>query len=437
MARPTTEVVTREGAEVRVFQACRIDVAPPHAPALSVVMDKTPFRVGSHDTNDLVLDDDTVSKHHLQIDVGPSGYRIVDLASRNGTFLRTARVHDLTAGEPIQLRVGQTRLRIEPIDQRIEIPAATEDRLGALLGRSVVMRELFAHMRRVAALECPVLIEGEAGTGKELCAETLHQLSPRAGQPFVVVDCAAVSADVVESELFGHLKGAYTGADEERPGLIEMAAGGSLFLDEISALPPRLQSRLVGLLDRGEITPLGASEPRNLDVRVMAATRADLARETNAGTFRAEVFYRLAIARLHVPPLRDRLEDVPLLVEAALAALRERGVPDVPRQLSAVVMARLAAQPWVGNVRELFGAIERAVLADSRGHSAAAEEPELPFSAAREQVIADFTLSTLSAALERAGGNVAQAAREVGVEQRYFRRLLEKHRPPRGESSDE
>jgi DNA-binding NtrC family response regulator len=340
-------------------------------------------------------------------------------------------VHDVTVSEPVTLRIGQTTVRLEPIDEQIEIPAASDAQLGSLIGRSVIMRELFAQLRRMATLECPVLIEGEAGTGKELCAETLHQLSSRAGEPFVVVDCAAVSGEVVESELFGHLKGAYTGADEARQGLIEMADRGTLFLDEIAALPARLQSRLIGLLDHGEVTPLGASEPRRLDVRVIAATRTDLARETNAGTFRADLFYRLAVARLRMPPLRDRLEDVPMLVEAALRELRERGLSDVPNQLSAVVMARLAAQPWPGNVRELYGAIERAVLTDRSPNRADTDEIDLPFSAAREQVIADFTLSTLNAALARAGGNVARAARDVGVEQRYFRRLLDKYRPPR------
>jgi two-component system, NtrC family, response regulator GlrR len=423
-----TEVVSRQGAPVRVVQVASLEVRPSEGAPSFVRLSTPRFTIGSHETNDLVLADDTVSKHHLQIDVTDTGYRITDLSSSNGTFFGTARLGEVTTLDPLTLRVGHTELRFNLLDEHAEIPATEEPRFGRLLGGSVVMRELFAQLERVAPSDCPVLLEGETGTGKELCAESLHAASPRAEHPFVVVDCGAVAPDVVESELFGHVAGAFTGADNDRRGLVEMSSGGTLFLDEIGELPWRLQAKLLGVLDRGELSPVGSSTTRPVDVRVVAATHRDLAREVNEGRFRGDLFYRLAVARIRLPALRERLEDLPLLVQACLQRLKARGF-EAPEQVSSVALARLADQPWPGNVRELYNAVERLVVAGS-DTAAPALDGVLPYREARDRFVDEFTRRALVEAVTRAGGNLAQAARALGVEARYFRRLVAAHHIP-------
>jgi transcriptional regulator with GAF, ATPase, and Fis domain len=233
----------------------------------------------------------------------------------------------------------------------------------------------------------------------------------------------------MEAELFGHVRGAYSGAEGARVGLLEAASGGTLFLDEVGELPLALQPKLLGALERRRVTPLGSSVSRPIDVRVVAATNRNLGREVNQKRFRADLFYRLAVVRLRVPPLRERLDDIPTLVEAFLAALRERhGSADVPHELSSIAVARLAAQPWPGNVRELRNAVERAALqtVDPDAVAPPSEEWE-PFQQARDRFQSDFERSFLVDVLERSGYNVSQAARVAGVELRYFRRLLQRY----------
>jgi transcriptional regulator with GAF, ATPase, and Fis domain len=377
---------------------------------------------------DLVLDDDTVSKHHLQIEVTEAGYRITDLESSNGTFVGDALLGEITVVDRISVRAGQTELSLTLLEEHAEVPAAAESRYGQLIGASVAMRELYAQLARVAPTDYPVLLEGETGSGKELSAQSIHDASPRAEEPFVVVDCAAVAPSVIESELFGHVEGAFTGADVDRRGLVEMASGGTLFLDEIGELPLRLQAKLLTVVDRGELQRVGSNEILPVDIRLLAATHRDLAKDVNEGRFRADLFYRLAVARIRLPPLRERLDDLPLLVEDCLARLRPRGL-EAPPQLSSVALARLAAQPWRGNVRELYNAVERLVVAGQAGERPEVlAEPVLPYREARERFTYEFTHRVISEAVEAAGGNLAQAARELGVEARYFRRLVAAHR---------
>jgi DNA-binding NtrC family response regulator len=423
-----TRLVAKGEAEVRLMQTCTVEVASGPSVGLAARIEKPTFAVGSHETNDLVLADDAVSKHHLEVHVAPDGFRLVDLSSSNGTFLGAVRITDVTVLEQVTLTLGTSTLKISPQPAETEVPASARTRFGSVLGRSVVMRELFEQLEAVARADCSVLIEGETGAGKEQVAESIHGESPRKEGPFVVVDCGALAGELLESELFGHARGAFTGADADRKGLLQMADGGTVFLDEVGELPMSLQSKLLGVLERRKVTPLGTSNARSIDVRVLAATNRNLAREVNEGRFRSDLFFRLAVVRVRVPPLRERLDDIPLLVEHFLAQLAEREGPHIPSTLSPIEMARLSAQPWVGNVRELRNAVERVAL--RIGSTAAPEDPSgkpEPFMRARDRFVAEFEKRYLTDILERTGMNVSEAARQAGVDRRNFQRLLRRH----------
>jgi two-component system response regulator GlrR len=422
-------VVAKGGAEVRLIHTCTVEILSGPDVGKSARIERPLYRIGSHESNDLVLGDDSVSKHHLEINVGPDGYRIVDLSSSNGTFMGAVRVGEVTVVEPVTLTLGTTTLKISPVPVEAEVPASTRTSFGSVLGRSVAMRELFEQLDAVSNSDCSVLIEGETGTGKEQVAESIHSESARKDAPFVVVDCGALLGELMESELFGHAKGAFTGAVEERKGLLAMADGGTVFLDEVGELPPPLQAKLLGVIERRKVTPLGTSIAKPIDVRVIAATNRNLAREVNEGRFRADLFFRLAVVRLRVPPLRERLDDIPMLVEAFLVSLREREGSHIPQQLSPIELARLSAQPWVGNVRELRNAVERAAL--KLGGTNAPVEPDPgrpePFIRARDRFVDEFERRYLTDILERCELNVSEAARQSGVDRRNFQRLLRRH----------
>ncbi len=424
-----TRVVARGDAEVRVMQTCTVEVTAGKDVGKTARVERPTFTIGSHESNDLQLADDSVSKHHLELTVAPDGYRLVDLSSSNGTFLGPVRVSDVTIVEPVTLQVGTTTLRIAPAPVEKELPASERVSFGSVLGRSVVMRELFGQLEAVSRADCSVLLEGETGSGKEQVAESIHQESPRRDQPFVVVDCGALAGELLESELFGHARGAFTGAEAERKGLLVMADGGTVFLDEVGELPIPLQAKLLGALERRKVTPLGTSQAKSIDVRVIAATNRNLAREVNEGRFRADLFFRLAVVKLRVPPLRERLDDIPMLVAHFLQLLREREGARVPSALSPIELARLSAQPWAGNVRELRNAVERAALKIG-GPAAPVEErggrPE-PFIQARDRFVDEFEKRYLTDILERAGMNVSEAARQAGIDRRNFQRLLRRH----------
>jgi DNA-binding NtrC family response regulator len=295
------------------------------------------------------------------------------------------------------------------------------------------MRRLYPLMQRLAAAAIPAVIEGETGTGKELLAESLHAGGPRAGQPFVVFDCTAVPPNLLESELFGHKKGAFTGATENRTGLFEYANGGTLLIDEIGELDVALQSKLLRAIERREIRQVGSNQSVRVDVRVLAATRRDLDREVAAGRFRDDLFHRLAVGRIELPPLRRRRGDVPLLVAYFCAELEID-----PRTIPSTVLARWDDHSWPGNVRELHNAVARFVALGELGHAPAPNlSPDadvvdqilalgLPYVEARDRMVEEFTRRYLQSALDRSQGNVTNAAAASGVGRRYFQVLRSK-----------
>ena len=421
-------MVARGDAEVRLLQTCTVEVLSGSSVGKVVQVEKPLFSIGTHETNDLVLTDDAVSKHHVEVHVVPDGYRIVDLSSSNGTHMGAVKITDITILEPVTLQLGTTTVRITPAMGEKEVPASALVKFGSVLGRSVAMRELFEQLGAVAKSDCSVLIEGETGVGKEQVAESVHQESARKDAPFVVVDCGAIAGELLESELFGHSRGAFTGADADRKGLLQMADGGTVFLDEVGELPVSLQAKLLGVLERRKVTPIGSSTPRAIDVRVIAATNRNLAREVNEGRFRSDLFFRLAVVKLRVPPLRERLDDIPMLVEHFLDILKQREGAHIPSTLAPIELARLSAQPWVGIVRELRNAVERIALKiGGPAHNEETTGRAEPFMKARDRFVEEFEKRYLTDILERASMNVSEAARQAGVDRRNFQRLLRRH----------
>ncbi|MDX2009431.1 MAG: sigma 54-interacting transcriptional regulator [Myxococcaceae bacterium] len=381
---------------------------------------------------DVVVADPRVSRRHASLELRDGGLWVKDLDSTNGTWVNGLRLGAawLSGGE--RLEVGSTSFTVEreAVSSPAAIPVTT--RFGRALGQSEAMRRVFHQAQRLAQSEVPVLIEGETGTGKEVLAESLHEASRRAAGPFVVFDCTTVPAGLLESSLFGHEKGAFTGAVQQHLGVFERAHGGTLFIDEIGDLELASQSRLLRVLERREVQRVGGERPFPVDVRVIAATRRDLEKAIQAGRFRDDLFYRLAVTRLELPPLRERPGDVELLARAFWQQLKG------PGELPPAWIERALGAPWPGNVRELRNAIARLIalgLTAPPAPAVATETGELleriamrdqPFATAREQVLAEFERRYVHHALLRANGNVSQAARNAGIGRRYFYVLKDK-----------
>ena len=393
--------------------------------------------IGTADGNDLVLTDDTVSRYHLELGRGRAGVRVVDCGSTNGSLVNgvVLRTGEIPAGSTIQ--IGRTRLVVTD-GEHVTLEIHAGESLAGMRGRTAVMRRLMAAIQRAAKSDVSVLVVGESGTGKELVARGLHDLGPRSAKPFVAVDCAAMSPALIASELFGHERGAFTGADHQHIGAFERADGGTLFLDEIGELPTALQSNLLGALERRRFRRLGGRTEISIDLRVVSATNRDLRAEVNSGVFRLDLYYRLAVVTLALPALRDHAEDIELLVEYFL---RDAGYAGpVADLISEPTMRTLAQHHWPGNVRELRNLIE-ATLAMGEPpafdhHSAAPVAPGDPFTpllgldykAARHQILSQFEARYCSALLEGARGNVSRAARQAQMDRSHLLELLQRHR---------
>jgi DNA-binding NtrC family response regulator len=397
--------------------------------------------VGADASCDLTVDDAAVSRKHVSVVPAEGGFAVTDLGSRNGTWLDGVQITRATVPVGSTLRLGNTALQLLPAEQTIDVPPSAADHFGALLGESDAMRRVYGLLERASRTDMPVLVLGESGTGKELAARAVHDASRRAKGPLVVFDCGAASESLIESELFGYKRGAFTGAHADRPGAFALAHGGTLFLDEIGDLPLALQPKLLRLLERGEVTPLGARKSERYDVRIVAATHRDLWAEVGRGTFRADVYYRLAVVEVHLPALRQRTSDIPALVRAFL---RANGVSD--ERIEGPSLARLLAYSWPGNVRELRNVIARAAAlarpqapftempivlragpeaTPATRHEAGARS-EVPYHSAKEELIARFDREYMTDLLARTGGNISQAARTAGLERKHLYKILER-----------
>jgi DNA-binding NtrC family response regulator len=314
-------------------------------------------------------------------------------------------------------------------------------RIGDLVGRSDSMRAVFRTIERVARSTATVLIRGESGTGKELAAHAIHDLSPRSGGPFVAVNCAAIPANLMESELFGHERGAFTDARERRIGKFEAAEGGTLFLDEIAELAPALQAKLLRSLQESVIERVGGGQPIEVDARIVAATNRNLEKEIGEGRFRDDLYYRINVVPLQLPPLRERRDDIRLLAESFLARSRERVGLGTAR-FSGEALAALERYHWPGNVRELENAIERAVALSDRDLVDVDDMPENIARANRteslrealrsgrialEETVAAFEQDILREALDRCDWNQTRTAEQLGVTRRLLKLKIDKY----------
>jgi DNA-binding NtrC family response regulator len=389
--------------------------------------------VGTAPTCGLVLSDEAVSRTHLDISFDETGVRIRDLGSKNGTQVDGVRVVEalLSGGEHIQ--IGKSELRLSLLPERDEFELSPKTSFGPLIGHSVAMRRAFALLESAAPSEATVLLEGDTGTGKELAARAIHEASPRRDEPFVVVDCGSLAPGVLESELFGHCKGAFTGATRDRAGAFLEAQHGTVFLDEIGELVLEMQPRLLRVLENREIRPV--------DVRVVAATNRDLKSEAAAGKFREDLFYRLSVVRIRLPPLKERREDIGPLARSFVEKLRP-GV-DPLQVIGDDELAMLTHHDWPGNVRELRNVVERLLVlpgktataiegnvtsADSAAPDSMAQLMQLPFHEARHAWNERFERSYLATVLAGCEGVVAHAAEKSGIPRQTFHRLLAKYR---------
>jgi DNA-binding NtrC family response regulator len=382
------------------------------------------------------LGDREVSRRHASFEVAGGRVRVTDLGSTNGTFVDGVAVVDAYVRPGQSLQLGATTLVLEaaaPAANRAPVMASS---FGRMLGRSAAMRRLYPIFTRLASANVPVIIEGETGTGKELLAESLHELGPRAAGPFVVLDCGALPAEDVERELFGREGGS--------PGIFEQANGGTLLIDEIGDLDLAIQPKLLRVLDRGEIVRMGGNQPIRIDVRVIAATHRNLDRDIQTGRFREDLFHRIAVARVELPPLRKRAGDI------ALLAMHFGGGRLVNAGADAALLSRWEDDPWPGNVRALRNAVTRhLMLGDVEALSVAsvASRPDAgqtmavgqfvaeavsagrPLAESRQRIVEAFERLYIDAVLAKHGGHVLKAASEAGVARRYFQIL--KARSPR------
>ncbi len=395
--------------------------------------------VGTAEGNDLVLSDPAVSRQHLSVTALPRGFFLADLGSSNGTSLGTVRVERAYLKPGSTITIGMSTLRFDVEGDAIRDPLSPVGQYGTLLGQSRALRRIFALVPRLAASDSTLLIEGETGTGKSLLAEAIHAESLRRDGPFVVVDCGAIAPNLVESELFGHERGAFTGAVASRIGAFESAKGGTLLLDEIGELPLDLQPKLLRALEAREIKRVGGTQPVRLDVRVLAATNRDLKREVNRGTFRGDLFYRLNVVSLRIPPLRERPEDIPVYVAHFFQQMAGPNAVPLPPEL----VTAFSRRTWPGNVRELRGAVERAILlgdleavddlaaTGERGAGAAVSVAENDFAssfrAAKERAIGSWERAYLAELCRRNQGNLSRAARAARMDRNHLRELLKRY----------
>ncbi len=451
MQHATRTLTAAAFAERYTLPKYRLRVLSGPNAGLERVFDRRLVYIGSAPDNDLVLDDASVSRNHLKIDGERTGYRVRDLESKNGTWFAGARLCEVVLGAHAVLRLGQTELAFDQLPELHEVALAREPQFGQLLGQSSEMREIFALLSRAAPSDSTILVDGESGTGKELVAEAIHQHSRRAQGPFVVFDCSAVQHELVESELFGHIKGSFTGAIATRKGAMAEAQGGTLFLDEIGELDLDLQPKLLRALEKREIKPVGSNERLPVDVRIIAATNRDLAQMVRDGTFREDLYYRLAVIRVQLPPLRRRKADIPLLANHFLADAQSRAARGGVLSISFDTMQQLQSYPWPGNVRELRNHIERAaVLSEGKelqlqmdgGIGAPLRQPasdgglpvdyDLPFKDAKARLVDAFERAYWQRALDGHNWNISAAARATGLHRKSLEYLIKKldlHRP--------
>ena len=411
-------------------------------------VDHDVISIGSKEGSGITLNDSAVSRRHAEVRRDRDGVLLCDSGSTNGTFVGPVRVREVFLTPETHFKIGNCELVFTPRDEVIEITPSTKRKLGGMVGDSTAIREVFSIIERVAQTDLTVLITGETGTGKELACRAVHEHSRRSSGDMVVFDCGAAAKTLIEAELFGHEKGAFTGATSERSGVFEQADNGTIFLDEIGELPLELQPKLLRVLEQREVRRVGSGKIRPINVRVVAATNRDLLAEVHKGNFREDLYYRLAVVEVHLPPLRERMGDIPLLAQHLLTRAAHNSHI---KGIESAVEGLFLSYHWPGNIREMVNVIERAIpftdgdqitmaalpaalTGGSKGvvnaatsKVAAPTNNEMPFKDAKEQLIDAFERQYLVDLIDRHNGNVSKAARAARMDRKSITRLLKKH----------
>lgn len=432
---------TQSGGRMTVHKCKLLAVSGP-LQGEEFLIDKDTFTIGSGPHNDLTIEDSTISRRHCEIRIGPDGSRIHDLGSTNGTYTGGVKISEAFLSPGSEFRLGKTRIVFCPMQEAMDYRLSEKDSFGNLLGTSVPMRRVFHLAETYAPTDATILIEGETGTGKEVLAEALHKNSKRRHQPFIVIDCASLARELVESELFGHSKGAFTGATADRTGAFEYASGGTIFLDEIGDLSPELQPKLLRVLEKREIRRVGSNQVRKIDVRIISATNRRLQNEVNTGNFREDLYYRLSVVHIEIPPLRLHKQDLPLLTKKFMQEFMGPNAEEKVTEFERT-MKLFNAYGWPGNVRELRNLVEVASYADRQpvdmgaflalGHKLPGSGDKMqidthrPFKEVKNELIASFEKDYIRDILERHNGVVSRAAETAGIERAYLQRLIKKY----------
>jgi DNA-binding NtrC family response regulator len=406
-----------------------------------------PLILGRNQACQIVIDDAKISAVHAELVATEEGVQLRDLGSRNGTYVAEVRIGIGILTAPCTLRIGDTEVHFEPLrPERVTVPSIPA--FGPLVGRSEAMRKIFDRLSRIASTDLTVLICGETGTGKELAAQAVHNASPRAKRPFVIVDCGSIPPSLAEATLFGHERGAFTGAIDRHSSPFHDAQGGTIFLDELGELPLEVQPKLLRALSERRVKSVGGSTYKSFDARVIGATRRDLVRAVNAGTFRSDLYFRVAQVKVELPGMRQRPEDIPLLVRSML---RDLGDERAYERVANTGLERLMRHDWPGNVRELRNVVAVAyALSDPEGEidiaaylgsmvegppsgaprvapSAMPINIDLPFQDSKKIVLDNFARDYFTQLAKSAHGNVSEMARRAGMERAHVRSYLKKH----------
>ncbi len=447
----TAVIKVEEAPDVVSLRKCQLVVTEGPDRGAKITLNKNLIKIGKRETNDLALKDKAVSRNHLEVEYMSDSFLLRDLGSTNGSFLNGSKVKEAYLSPGDLIKIGNTNLEFVAFDEKVSIEPSDKEEFGQMVGKSRKMRQIFSILEKISPTHATVIIEGETGTGKDLVARAIHEHSQRKEQPFMVFDCSAVAPNLIESELFGHEKGSFTGAVRARAGAFEVAKGGTVFLDEIGELTSELQPKLLRALEQREIRRVGSSIPVKIDVRVLCATNKNLRHEVNEGRFREDLYYRLSVVKVALPPLRDRAEDIPPIVERLLMIGKFNKLPNGAFKVSKVeddALKMLMRYGWPGNVRELSNVIERAVsfvegdtitkahldfIFAEMGHGGEERtermdiDTDLPFKDAKQQIVEKFEKEYLLELIRSHNGNLSKAAREAKIDRKHLRNLLKKY----------
>ncbi|MBU4484620.1 sigma 54-interacting transcriptional regulator [bacterium] len=436
--------------DVVSLRKCQLVVVDGPNKNQKITLTKNVTKMGKLEGNDLPLTDKTVSRNHAQIEYTSDSFLLRDMESTNGTFLNGSKIKEAYLLPGDQIKIGATSIEFVAFDEKIKIEPSTNDHFGKMYGRCKKMRQIFGILEKISPTFATVIIEGETGTGKDLVAQAIHEHSQRKNKPFVVFDCSAVAPNLIESELFGHEKGSFTGAHKSRRGAFEAGSGGTIFLDEIGELTPELQPKLLRALEQREVKRVGSNSSFKIDVRVICASNRFLRREVDEGRFREDLYYRLSVVKISLPPLRERVEDIPIISEQLLQKGTYNLLPTGKFKITKVddsAVKALQRYSWPGNVRELANVIER-VASFAEGDTITKShldfvfqemehgedktermsvDTDIPFKEAKQQIVEVFEKEYLEELLKRNNHNISAAAREAKIDRKHIRNLLKKY----------